>query len=1089
MAQPPSVSKFALAVLSTILIAGCAGGGGNGGGGGTPSINIPAGIRMIVDAGNGTVPLTVNASGLGSSPSFSWTLSDPVAACAPSLGSLTSPNSQSTTYMAPPAAQVTANCTVTVNVSASGKGKQVSTSVQLTVTPPLAVTISNPISTIMATASPVTINATVANDENSAGVSWTLTATNGVNCAGTTQSPAPCGTLSPNSTTSVEYAPPQNPPPNSAQINIVATSIASQQDTAPATATDTFTVTPAPITLAFSPNPPFTTVAAGGPSTTITVNMTHDFAAQGATFQVETGSPLAGCNTCGSLSGLVMSKSPNTVVTISYTPPASAAATISATIVATAVGGTQPAVSFSFTITPPPPPAVAISSTTEFSTITPTSNASVTATVTNDVNNQGLAWQLEAGSPLAPCSPTCGTLGTPTVETNASTTTSTVQYTAPSSIPAAPDNNPTLVATSIAKSSASASFSFTIVAAPISVVITSPEFTIIPQGANAVSITGQVTNDLNSQGIAWSLVQGNPPSPCAASVCGSLGTPAITTSGGTTTSAVEYTPPTGFQGVASDSVTLVAASVADSSKSASFTFTVGNLDSDCGYGTESLATGHYAALMRGSFGGGPVAGGAIFDLDGKGGVAANVGVEDSQGSVDFGLIAFDIQIDRARSFFSVGADQRGCLTLVTVKGTGSPATSGSFEHHFRFALGSVLSGIAHSGNIQEFDAGAEIVGTLERQDTSAFQNSSISGPYAFGGSEVGGEFGITGAFVADGSGGSSGGSADYNQNTSSNGNTVNGKIQPTFPAAGLSFSAFTMSVANNGRGTWSFTLGDGSAYNTVVYVISASKLLVLRTDQQVSSSSIPLFTAKIFKQSKSSFTTSDVSGTFVGYTSGISGLDSVGLETIQIQAFLAAANGSGSFSSFTLYKNDGGTLSTTGTVTNTGSYTVGSFGRVLISGFSKNSNSVEYIIGPGTATPSGGFIMDSNPQINFGNVDPQTSTSITSPTSLAFGTIEADSSLEELQTGVAAFNDGQITGTADESSFSVSKNVLSPDTPINRNYTIDVTGTGNIINPPATSCSFTGGTCQNLFIVISSSKIVMMDASSTEGPTLVLFEE
>jgi hypothetical protein len=623
----------------------------------------------------------------------------------------------------------------------------------------------------------------------------------------------------------------------------------------------------------------------------------------------------------------------------------------------------------------------------------------------------------------------------------------------------------------------------------ISVTITSGIFTIIPAGAPPASVTAQVSN--SSQAVTWSLVEGSPATNCSPG-CGTLGTPTVATNGTTTTSAVEYTPPDSFPGVAMDHPTLVATSVADSSQSTVFRFRIGNLDSDCGYGNESLLTGHYATLMRGSFGGGPAAGGAVFDLDGKGHVAANVGVVDSQGTLDFGLFAFDVQIDPVQSFFSVGADHRGCLTLVTVKGTGSPPTSASYEHHFRFALGKIKSssGVARSGFIQEFDnvgssftaTNPNIIGTIEKQDTTAFQNSSFNGPYAFGGPKVGGQFGIAGAFVANGSGGASGGVADYNQNMSSNINIVDGQgPQPTFPASGLSFNSFTMSIANNGRGTWSFTLSDGSSYNTVVYVISASKLLVLRTDQQISDSSIPLFTAEILKQSKSSFTTSDISGTFVGYTIGFG---SVGLQT---QMFLATANGSGSFTSFTLYRNNAGTLNA-GTEANTGSYTVGSFGRVLISGFSNNSNSVEYLVGPSTASPNGGFIMDSNPRVNFGYVEPQTATAITSPTTFAFGTIDTDSFAQVLQTGVATFANGTVTGT-DDIATSTSSGPLSPDNTINLNYTLDATGTGNIMNPPATSCSFTGGTCQSLFIVISTSKIALMDATVVQDPTIALAEQ
>jgi hypothetical protein len=638
-------------------------------------------------------------------------------------------------------------------------------------------------------------------------------------------------------------------------------------------------------------------------------------------------------------------------------------------------------------------------------------------------------------------------------------------------------------------------FTLNVTTVPISVSFVSGTFSIIPEGGTTASITVQVTNDINSQGVTFSLADGT----CSDGILGTFGTPMVTANGSTTTITVPYTSPA-FPGTSCDNPTLTATSVADNSKSTSFSFTIaGGLGSDCGFGSESLFKGHYAIVLRGN---GPAAAeGAVFDSDGKGHVAANVGVLDSNGGLWPFLTSVEvgIGIDPSHSFVTVGPDHRGCLILWTKSGTGSPATSHPYSISYRFSLGSVSSGVAHSGHILQFGeeeepgvaAGSnELVGEIDAQDTTAFQDSSFNGPYAFGALGVNGQFGITGAFVANGTGGSSGGAADYNLSANTTNliinSTIDGTSQATFPATPLSFRAFSMSIDGNGRGTWSFTLSDASDYNNMVYVISASKLLVMRTDQQTSDSSAVLFTGKILKQSKSSFTDSDLSGPYVGYSLGIAGVPPGGAAGIQSQLFLATATGAGSFSSFTLYQNNGGTL-TSGTEANVGSYNVGSFGRTLITGFSKNYNTVEYLVGPSSAKPNGSFGMDSSPRVNYGFVEPRTSTSITSPSTFAFGTFDATQYDHSWTAGIETFDTGALTGTQDI--LSANNSGTSINSPIKYNYTVDSTGTGTIMNPPATSCSFNSATCQYVFLVISSSKIVEMDAASIALPTVIFDEQ
>src|SRR5207237_5029601 len=65
-------------------------------------------------------------------------------------------------------------------------------------------------------------------------------------------------------------------------------------------------------------------------------------------------------------------------------------------------------------------------------------SALFSASVQNDPNHYGVTWTLTANG--VPCSPACGTLFT--IDAAAA------QYTPPSSVPAAPDNTPTITAAS-----------------------------------------------------------------------------------------------------------------------------------------------------------------------------------------------------------------------------------------------------------------------------------------------------------------------------------------------------------------------------------------------------------------------------------------------------------------------------------------------------------------------------------------------------------------------------------------------------------------------------------------------------------------
>src|SRR3984893_3525209 len=116
------------------------------------------------------------------------------------------------------------------------------------------------------------------------------------------------------------------------------------------------------------------------------------------------------------------------------------------------------------------------------------------ATVQNDSSNSGVTWSLIANG--SACSPTCGALSL--------ATPIAVTYTPPSSGPAAPNNQPTLSATSIAKTNKSDSDTFTITPA-LTVSITN-KFTSVNTGASAFVVNATVQNDSTNSGVTWTLM-------------------------------------------------------------------------------------------------------------------------------------------------------------------------------------------------------------------------------------------------------------------------------------------------------------------------------------------------------------------------------------------------------------------------------------------------------------------------------------------------------------------------------------------------------------------------------------------------------
>ena len=184
------------------------------------------------------------------------------------------------------------------------------------------------------------------------------------------------------------------------------------------------------------------------------------------------------------------------------------------------------------------------------------------------------------------------------------------------------------------------------VTSTISVAITNKRAGIAPAAA-AVKFDATVQNDNAHQGVTWTLkANGADCSPA----CGTLT--------GATDVLVIYTPPATLPSSPNNSVTLTASSVADSTKSDSNLISITNspLSACTGSGHEAALNGKYAFLLQGDNSTGSTHMVGSFTADGTGKITA--------GEVDAnGAVPSRANLDTTATTYSVGADNRGCMTL------------------------------------------------------------------------------------------------------------------------------------------------------------------------------------------------------------------------------------------------------------------------------------------------------------------------------------------------------------------------------------------------------------------------------------------
>jgi hypothetical protein len=425
-------------------------------------------------------------------------------------------------------------------------------------------------------------------------------------------------------------------------------------------------------------------------------------------------------------------------------------------------------------------------------------------------------------------------------------------------------------------------------------------------------------------------------------------------------------------------VTITATSVADTTKSASTTITVSAIP-PCGTGSEAKLNGQYAFLLQGFDANGPVAIAGSFTANGAATNNITGGQEDINRNIVGGVS--NPTIATGGSSYSIGADNRGCLTLVT----------GTTTSTYRFSLGSITSGVASKAHLISFDAtGTNVVGVFEKQDASAFSVAAFSGDFSFGASSPTLKSGVASRFAVAG------------RLTMSGGNITAAEVDTDDGGAPMHIPTLTgtYTVAGTGRGT--LTLNPpGTTVNASFYLVSANEALLMSIDSQTGVNANSLFAGSVLKQSGGPFAIGSLNGTNIINIEGMSGTGS----DVQVGFLTPAGNGTFTFSTD---ENKAGAITTNSL---SGTYSVAGNGRVTVTGGGTHPP-VIYLV-----SANQGFLVGTDSAVISGSFEPQTSGTFNNASlsgNYFFGDEAPVVKTSSLQAGVATSDGvGTINGTSD----------------------------------------------------------------------------
>jgi hypothetical protein len=464
-----------------------------------------------------------------------------------------------------------------------------------------------------------------------------------------------------------------------------------------------------PLSITFTSTP---VSVPGGTNFVFSVTTQNDTLNRGVNFVLALNEPsnsdtTTPCTTaCGTLSGQTNTITANgpdiftSTTTVNYAAPLLPPTPNTLILTATANANSSVTITDIFTIGAP---QVVVHITNKITNISPGSPpVTLNAQVLFDTMNAGVAWMLTAQG--VACSPACGTLS--------AAEPFSVIYTPPASLPAAPNNTPTITATSVTTTTVSDFDDIRIQAStqPISVSITNP-FAQINAGSAGVAINATVENDVAGQGVTWSL------EPSAQTGALSATQPL----------SVIYTPPNTAPQPPNNVPTITATSVADPTKSNSFAFTIA---------PAPAFQGAYAFIIRGhDEDGNAMAAAGSMTADGAGKISAgemDVSVSGPTGSESTLEIAGNYEMQKTDD---------GSENVRVILNTISPSiepTNISFDAAFAKSL--VAPGFSqifpeHAGSVSFSNKGKltghsgtwTLTGEIARQDLASLMTANFSG--------------------------------------------------------------------------------------------------------------------------------------------------------------------------------------------------------------------------------------------------------------------------------------------------------------------------------------------------------------------------
>ena len=695
-------------------------------------------------------------------------------------------------------------------------------------------------------------------------------------------------------------------------------------------------------------------VFAGGSAMSLPISVTNDQA--GDVLTPSLGLVAGGaCSaaTCGTI-GSVTGSSGN--YSLTYTPPASAGfnSTISIAVTVTSSLPSSFAAIATFPVHPSGQRIVSISSVPILNQEAGSPiNYGLTVIIYNDTGaSTGANINLLASGYACPSNGSggtmCGTLGVSSPLSGTTSDTISIPYTLtsfsykpPASVPGPPYDRPMVLAVSKTDPNTRGEYGFTILASNGAL---PRDLDTVPSGGPGIPLRYVAADPGTSKTVTWTLESstGGVNAPCQPA-CGSLSPTVYQRNGQTLISTVTYAPPATFPSQPPDAFPQVFETVDDDSSLPEGITNFQVIEGTCGTGNNGVLNGQYTYLTQG---GGENAGYATsigsFTADGNGNITA--GLRDFSNSNGAGSAA---PIATANSSYSIGSDNRGCLTISDTDGTSIT---------YRISVGT-LDGSSHAtqGSMIRFDdytgTGVRAQGVLMKQDPTSFANSAVSGNYVFGEQGVdgsGGRIASAGVYTADGNGNLSNFERDVNDN---------GVLDTNDTLGSGTYSIDT----TTGRGTATFTSG-GVPKNSVLYMVNSSEFLSMTSDPLTQTTSI--LAGENHKQTTTTFTATSLDHN--GYVSYVLGRDPAnGGNDIQLSQEQFTTNGN---ATLTLDENDNGTLDGgSGGVAASIPITlsIAANGRAVVSGVG-NPQPVIYLIGTNFAV-----YLDGDSRVGFGYIQQQ----------------------------------------------------------------------------------------------------------------------